>query len=597
MYKVKQKESYWKVIPLCLLAIVPLLVMGHRYSTGLGAYAWFGAEEQVDFFYYYKMWATVIIAAIMLVMLIVHIWSGKKLLKFAKKDWIQFVPLAGYLVLSLISTMVSKYSTVGYHGGYEQFECIWAVLGYGIIAFYAFCFVTDERASVYVLRSVAACAGIVGLIGSFQAVGKDFFKTGFMTKLLSASVGSEINFTFEANRTYSTLYNPNYVGVFCVLLIPVMISMVISAKKVWEKIVYGVVTVLLAVSLVGCQSKTGIIMLAGILVIMALFYRKMIFANKKVGIPVILIVLAIFVGLVSWRGEALVSALQNLFTMQKTETVGWDAMKTSNENVGLCYNGHWFYLSLNLGSYDSSGLLLAVDENGTSLTVEETEQGKVNVYSADGTIALPVQYGYMTQEDLGFVVNYGGQFAFIYKDGAYLYYGGENKMESIDTQKIEKAGGLEGYEMLFSKRGYIWELTLPLLKDRIFLGSGQDSFTLIYPNDDFAGKSKYGYYGQIITKPHNLYLQMACQDGVIAMLLCVFVWIFYLIQAARNQWKADNRPVASVGIMIGVLGYILMGFLNDSTIAVAPIFWLLLGLGIRQNYDMEKARKEEVKEA
>ena len=80
MYKVKQKESYWKVIPLCLLAIVPLLVMGHRYSTGLGAYAWFGAEEQVDFFYYYKMWATVIIAAIMLIMLIVHIWSDKKLL-------------------------------------------------------------------------------------------------------------------------------------------------------------------------------------------------------------------------------------------------------------------------------------------------------------------------------------------------------------------------------------------------------------------------------------------------------------------------------------------------------------------------------------
>lgn len=338
--------------------------------------------------------------------------------------------------------MVSKYSTFGYHGGYEQFECVWAVLGYGIIAFYAFCFVTDEKASIYVLRAVAASAGVVGLIGTFQAMGLDFFKTGFMKGILSASVGSEINFTFEENRTYSTLYNPNYVGVFCVLLIPVMISMAVSAKKLWEKITYAVITVLLAVSLVGCQSKTGIIMLAVILVVMALFYRKAIITNKKIVIPVIGLVCLAFVGLVAWRGNEFVTMLKSAFSVEKTETVGWDAIKTSDENVGLCYNGHWFYLSLNQDLSDVSNLLSAVDENGTSLVVEQIEQGKVNVYSADNTIVLPVQYGYMTETELGFIVNHNGQFAFIYKDGSYLYYGGEDKYESLDTEKFERASCL-----------------------------------------------------------------------------------------------------------------------------------------------------------
>ncbi|MGN0170884.1 MAG: O-antigen ligase family protein [Lachnospiraceae bacterium] len=604
MYKVKQKDTNRKILPLCLLAIVPLLVMGHRYSTGLGGYVWFGGDEQVDFFYYYKMWATVIIAAIMLVMLVVHIWTGKKLVKFTKKEYIQFIPLAGYLVLSLISTMISKYSTFGYLGGYEQFECVWAVIGYGIIAFYAFCFVTNETASVYVMRAVAACAGVVGLIGAFQAAGLDFFKTGLMTKILSSSVNSEISFSFEANRTYSTLYNPNYVGVFCVLLVPVMLSMVLDARKVWEKVVYGIVTLLLLVSLAGCQSKTGIlvlagllVVLAGLLVVMAVFGRKMIFSKRKLAIPLMATMAVVLLGGVIWRGDWFVQALKEAFRIEKTETPGWDCIKTQEDKVSLCYNGQWICLSLNPYAYDLSSLLVATDENGEFLTVESVEEGKVNVYSADQSVVMPVQCGYITEEDLGFVVDYGIQAVFVYKDGEFLYYAGDDKMESIDTSQIERAAFLEGYERLFSGRGYIWEMTLPLLKDRIFLGSGQDSFTVIYPNHDLAGKYKYGYSSQIITKPHNIYLQMACQDGVIAMLLCVFVWIYYLIRAFRNQWKADERPIASLGIMIGVLGYVLMGFLNDSTIAVAPIFWLLLGLGIRQNYEMERAKKEEVKEA
>lgn len=34
------------------------------------------------------------------------------------------------------------------------------------------------------------------------------------------------------------------------------------------------------------------------------------------------------------------------------------------------------------------------------------------------------------------------------------------------------------------------------------------------------------------------------------------------------------------GIFLGVCGYLLMGMLNDSSLAAAPVFWGLLGMGM-----------------
>ena len=184
----------------------------------------------------------------------------------------------------------------------------------------------------------------------------------------------------------------------------------------------------------------------------------------------------------------------------------------------------------------------------------------------------------------------GGSFPFIYQDGTYQYYTNEKTQGKLDTTKIPQPKFLEGYEWLFSRRGYIWKMTLPLLRDHILLGSGQGTFVFEFPNDDFAQRAKYNYSTELITKPHNLYFQTACQSGVLAMLLCVFAWGYYLVQALRNNWRESRMSFASVGVMTGIFGYLLMGFLNDSTIAVAPVFWLLLGLGVRQNYE---ARKKE----
>lgn len=76
---------------------------------------------------------------------------------------------------------------------------------------------------------------------------------------------------------------------------------------------------------------------------------------------------------------------------------------------------------------------------------------------------------------------------------------------------------------------------------------------------------------------------------------------YYYINNLGNLDKIDNAPItlfskyssfasgrgflriAGCGIFYGTLGYMLIGFFNDSTITVAPLFWCLLGMGMAVN--------------
>ena len=599
MYKSKN-ESNVRMILLFLLTFVPLIVYGHSYSSGLGKYLWFGAEKQDDFFLFYKMCAVLVISGAMLCVIIVQFWKEELRVKMGKKEWIQFAAIGLFAGLTFVSTITSKYSKVGMWGGYDMFESVWVILGYAVITLYAFLYVSNNTHRKMVMSSLAIVSGIIGVIGTFQFLGFDFYQSSFMSTILSASVGKEIKMALESLHSYASLYNPNYLGVFCVLVIPVMISMVLESKKMKEKIAYSSVVLLLLISLVGSQSKTGIVVLALLLLLMLFFERRRIVENK-VLLGLFVVIFVLMVGLVVWRGENFIQQMKNVFSIEKTEAIGWDSMKTTKDHVELCYGGVRFNVSLDNDTDDINEMLQITYEDGTPCDVSIYGDGTATLYitpKGEKMQLLQMKYGYVTETEKGFLFdNPLASYLFILQDGTYKLYRGEEKAGSIDTTKIEKTHFMDGYEKLFSGRGYIWKRTMPLLKNDILLGSGQGSFVYEFPNDDYAENTKYGCYGQIITKPHNIFLQMATQSGVLGMLLCVFAWLFYIIFSVRNNFRGDRGVNASIGIMIGIMGYVLMGFLNDSSITVAPIFWMLLGIGMRQNCEMYEHTKNEEKQA
>ena len=44
-----------------------------------------------------------------------------------------------------------------------------------------------------------------------------------------------------------------------------------------------------------------------------------------------------------------------------------------------------------------------------------------------------------------------------------------------------------------------------------------------------------------------------------------------------------------VGIFLASIGYMIAGITNDSTITVAPIFWILMGVGFSMNKIVKKS--------
>jgi uncharacterized membrane protein YdjX (TVP38/TMEM64 family) len=65
----------------------------------------------------------------------------------------------------------------------------------------------------------------------------------------------------------------------------------------------------------------------------------------------------------------------------------------------------------------------------------------------------------------------------------------------------------------------------------------------------------------------------------------------YFISSVRLYLKGhfDNYfSRVGVSIFIGTISYMVVGISNDSSIAVAPVFWALLGIGIACNYQVKR---------
>jgi O-antigen ligase len=125
-----------------------------------------------------------------------------------------------------------------------------------------------------------------------------------------------------------------------------------------------------------------------------------------------------------------------------------------------------------------------------------------------------------------------------------------------------------------SGRLKIWEITLGVIKDHPFLGTGPENLKPVLKAE--YKKELNAYYrmkGVTIDKAHNEYLHIAAVTGIPSLLL-------YMNLIAYVFWK--NFPEFKfnpVKLILGftVLGYLIQAFSNISVISVAPLFWILLG--------------------
>lgn len=605
-------EGYWsaflRMLPVVLMAgLVSLIVREVHYQTQLSGYPWFAlAEDGYEFFLAPK--SVVLTILFLLMVTIIAIRYKKTGVKLHKVKL--FLPLMVYLLFVVLSSVFSVNRSFSFGGSYEQFEPVWVLLCYGTAVFYLYLFAVTLKEKQVVADAICANATIVGFIGVLQGLGFDPFHSLFVQKIIAskeylAACGGKMTIGFDNNTAYSTLYNPNYLGVFGSFLVPFLATLLLLEKNLWRRLWHLLGLVLVIGAMLFSGSRAGLISVGVSALVLLIICFRSVMKWWFLSIPVVNLAVAILLLVNNYTDNSIFMRMKSAFQPEEIvvneelapdgtliKKTGLTELYTTKEGVVICYNEKRAIISMYVDG-NAYGFY-AFDENDKELTLNANETGTVFTFSEPALAELSIEPVYIAKA-LGFYLNAGKQYSFWSNGTEYVGFNALGRETSMI--KAESAVFHKNLNM-FSGRLFIWSRSIPLLKKHIFLGSGPDTFLLEFPQKDYLNMTKYGYENMVMTKPHSLYLQVGVQTGVISLISLLVFFIWYSVQSLRLYcFKKLQTQVDAIGVaaFIGTIGYMITAISNDSMVVTAPVFWVMIGLGIAANAEKKKAKEKEAK--
>lgn len=605
--KKKSNDIYILLPAILIFALLPMFMWGFTFYSTLSDYPWHPTEQtyMADYFLIGKMYVLLLCAAYMLIVLIYKAFKQRESLRFIK----HFAPLFVYAVLCILSTIFAKDHKIAFNGTDEMFETIYVLLGYVIVTYYVAITVKTEDAAKILFNSFLVGTGVVFTIGTFQAFGLDPFETKLVRTILAASVDglrAEDISVVNQGSTFSTLYNPNYNGVFVSMALPIFLVFFLLSKGIKQRLLYAFLTAVSIVFLYGSRSNAAFLVAGVIVVIVVFFLRKPIFKYWYVVIPMFAAFVCTFLLINSYRDGSFINEIKNSFKIQATEPSPLKHIETGDESVDVYYNDDVLKIYLFLSETgDLQGFTFTDDkdnlvehtvneENLTVTFLDERFPFKLKPVIYNG-VQFPTDNGWDVRDAIAFTLTADSKkwnFTYDMNNETYYYV---NEFGKCDKMFDSSSAIFTNYPNLFSKRGFIWAKTIPMLKDTIFIGAGPDNYAVAFPRNDYIDFSVFGE-GFILTKPHCMYLQIATQTGVLSLLALLVFYAIYFIGSVKLYIKNDFKSFTSklgVAILIATIGFMITGISNDSMIVTSPVFYGLLGLGVAVNH-MEKENKKEI---
>lgn len=150
----------------------------------------------------------------------------------------------------------------------------------------------------------------------------------------------------------------------------------------------------------------------------------------------------------------------------------------------------------------------------------------------------------------------------------------DRKTEQMKTE-FEKAKETKGINKFGSSRIELWTHAIRVIKGAPIFGCGPDNLNNGIAKYSFEDR-EYEEYIKIkyIDKAHNEYLQIAATCGIPALI----VYLAFLCAIIFSKSKIVFKDKAVFMIGLAICSYLTQAFFNISVIAVAPLFWMLLGL-------------------
>lgn len=573
---IMQKSHIFKIIPSLIAAcIIPLIIQLVVLDCGLSEYDWFSANGyEADFFLAGKMAVTVAVSVVMLAVILVYVIKramrndSRALYTYSKTKDIYnrniYISLGVYLLFAVISALSAKGKSSIITGGYAQHETILVIISYGIIFLYT-CSVIDSQYDIYAFIRVFICGAVVmAVIGLFQYFEKDIFGTGAGKNIITALSGispSRISGVFEPGMVYMTLYNPNYVGTYVSLALPVAASGIFVFKRAPGRIISAALAVMLIICLAGSEAVAGIIACVLSAAVTFLLY---LFTGR---------------GMIKYAAAA-------------AATVVCAAAVLCISNIGSISADDSYYLEA--VAIDGNRIMLTAD--GTDLYIEDGKLYNAQTLMQEDFPGIIIEEAVSLEGYKGFNVKSGSICMFFTNDNpSEKYYYRNVYGKYTDDVKAAEAYIFDKCQAFATHRGYIWSKTIPLLKKHIFIGCGPDNFIFEFPNNDYLSLLNNGYSASVVTRPHNMYLQTAVQIGGVSLAAFVIIYIFYAVSCVKTlkrTGRLTDMHKISMALFTAVTGYMICGLAYDSSVCTAPVFWTIIAAGCACNVIIKKEEEK-----
>ncbi len=480
------------------------------------------------------------------------------------------IPIAGYLVLVVISAVLSPWPRLAVFGSPGQYEGALVIGAYAAFFLAGRDLFRSSKAKMQLLISLLGAALLVGFLAILQGMGVDPFHKAPLAGWVFGSLEGARNFG-SSRDVFSTLGNSTHLGSFIALILPLFATLTLTQGKTWSlRLLWIPVNLCLLVSLLMSGNRGGAIAaVAGSVTGVALTFRKEKSRSSKwfgFGMALFITLVGIYLSRHSLGRFTTMPDFRQFF---KQESASNPIRHFSvQQGKAILVLGD---VSIVLGS-DSHGLMFS-RLDGTPLPYS-MENGRIVIASKGYENILLRMKSAPQGRLLSLTAYYLSVDLLIETNGVRLFVW-NGPLESQAPARMDWPLS----DSSFSTRGFIWARTLPLIKERILFGAGPGTLVADFPQRDFFGKAAVGLpSNSIVDRPHSLYLQVAHGSGLVSLLLVLWIVAHGGIRALRNAEFGGEDSTWGYPLAAGLFGYLAASLCNDSFVGVAPLFWTLLGV-------------------
>ena len=553
-----------------VLCILPFVVRLAVYDCGYGDYTWYSNDGLItDMYSYYRSYFFVIITGICMMILPFWLWICEEKRRSVKI----FIPLGVYGILALVSTICSANGSASLTGNFYQFQSVFVLLGYVVIAFYTYQVMQTERDYKTVKTGLMVMFVLMAVLGILQIFGQDILNYDWVQKLIMSEeyytvYGGQLEDVFTTNHVFLTLFNPNYAGCFLVMCASIWGIFAIGTKGK-SRIGYGVLFGISLLLLWFTYSRTAVLALCVSVVVYACCQVQRWKQMWKIAIPVVIAVAVIFVGIDATQDFSFLSRMKD-----EEKEVVVDTIMTQENGVFLAKDRDSYLLQVDDGKLkvsDANGKMMGTADRNEEVIIPIAKKFiRAFYYESDKAegYAIMVQIS----DDV---------FEFLCNETGYYYVTENDKLDILSGVDYVD---MHGYEYLGSGRLYIWSRTLPLLWENLLVGSGPDTFAEVFPQNDYVGKSIYAEStAAVMESAHNDYLTRSIQTGVASVISILVFYVLFIrsgIKYYRKRELSSAKEIMGFGAFLGCIGYMVCCLFNDSTLYTTPMFYICIGLSL-----------------